>query len=107
MLHFNRTDISTGIDVKKTNESKDCIICHQWFFLVKGFTFQADVCNGCHEVLMISMNPSNVAILSFNGADHACISNGVSENEAMSWSKNAVINKKSRSLKGIKCCYHA
>ena len=37
MLHFNRIDVSEGIDVKKTSVSKECDICHYWYFLNKGF----------------------------------------------------------------------
>ena len=32
MLYYDRTDISEGIDVNKTNESKECDICYYWFF---------------------------------------------------------------------------
>ena len=32
MLYFNRIDISTGIDVKKTSESKERDICHYRYF---------------------------------------------------------------------------
>ena len=32
MLHFNRIDVSEGIDVNKTNESKECNVCHYWCF---------------------------------------------------------------------------
>ena len=34
----------------------ECDICHNWYFSVKGFIFQLDVCNGCHDVLLMSMN---------------------------------------------------
>ena len=30
MLYYNRIDISEGVDVIKTNESKECDICHYW-----------------------------------------------------------------------------
>ena len=56
MLHYDRFDVSEGIDVNKTSESKECDICHYWYFLDKGFNFQPHVCNGCHDVLMMSMN---------------------------------------------------
>ena len=36
--------------INKTSESKECDIWHYWYFLVKGFKFQPDVCNGCHDV---------------------------------------------------------
>ena len=47
MLYFYRIEISQEIDVNKTSESKDCDICHYWYFLDKGFKFQPNVCNGC------------------------------------------------------------
>ena len=40
MLYYDRIDISKGIDVNKTSESKECVICHYCFFLNKGFKFQ-------------------------------------------------------------------
>ena len=39
MLYYDRTDISKGIDVNKTNTSRECIICHYWYFLDEGFKF--------------------------------------------------------------------
>ena len=35
MLKYNRIDISEGIDVDKTNESRECKFCHYWYFLNK------------------------------------------------------------------------
>ena len=35
MLYYNRIDISEGIDINKTSESKECNICHWWHFLYK------------------------------------------------------------------------
>ena len=40
MTYYERTDVSEGIDVNKTNESKECDVCHYWYFLGKGFNFQ-------------------------------------------------------------------
>ena len=36
MLYYDRIDVSEGIDVNKTGASKDCIICHCWYFLDEG-----------------------------------------------------------------------
>ena len=33
MLYFDRIDISEWIDVNKTNKSKECDICHYWYFI--------------------------------------------------------------------------
>ena len=35
MLHLDRIDVSEGIDVNKTSTSKECDICHYWFFFKK------------------------------------------------------------------------
>ena len=67
ILYYDRIDFSEGIDVNKTSESKECNICHYWYFLNKRFKFQLNVCNGCHDLLMMSMNLSDIAILNIEG----------------------------------------
>ena len=50
MLYYDRIDVCEGIAVNKTNESKQCDICHYWYFLSKGFKFQPNVCNRYHDL---------------------------------------------------------
>ena len=38
MLEYKRTDISEGIDDDMSNKSKECMLCHYWFFLIKTLT---------------------------------------------------------------------
>ena len=38
-LYFDKTDVSEGIDVNKTSASKDCDVCHYWYFLNYSFCF--------------------------------------------------------------------
>ena len=80
---YDRIDISEGIDVNKTSKSKECSICHYWYFLDKVLKFQPDACNGCHDVLMMSMNLSDIAILNINRANYRCIISGISKTEAV------------------------
>ena len=70
-------EVSKGIDVNKTSESKECDICHYWYFLNKGFKFQINVCNGYHDLLMMSMNLTDIAILNIKGSDYRSIISGV------------------------------
>ena len=70
MLYFNRIDLSEGTYVKKTSASKKCDICHYWYVLNYSFTFQSNVCNICHNLLMTPINRSNIAILNIKGSDH-------------------------------------
>ena len=39
MLYFDRTDVSEGIDINKTISSKECDICHCWYFLIIVLSF--------------------------------------------------------------------
>ena len=49
------------------NTSKECIICHYWYFLDKEFKFQPSVCNLFHDLLMMSININSIAILNIHG----------------------------------------
>ena len=73
MLYCDTIDVSEGIDTNKTNASKECNIFHYCYFFGKGFKFPLDVGNGCPDVVMMSMNLSNIAILNTNGADYHCV----------------------------------
>ena len=72
-----------GIDVKKKSESKECDICHCWHFLDKGFKFQSYVSNECHDLLMMSINISDNAILNIHDANCHCIISDLSKTEAV------------------------
>ena len=39
MVYYERTDVFEDVNVNKTSESKECHICHCWYFLIKGFSF--------------------------------------------------------------------
>ena len=47
MLEYDRIDISEGININKTNESKECKICHYRYFNDIGFKYEPHLCNGC------------------------------------------------------------
>ena len=70
MLYEDRIKVSEGIDINKTSASKEYDICHFWYFLKKEFKFHPYVHNGCHNVLMMSINIANLTI---NSADYRCI----------------------------------
>ena len=94
MIYYDRIDFSEGIDVNKINKSKECNICHSWYSLNKGFKFQPNVCNGCHDFLIISMNLTNIAILNIKSADYRCIISGISRREAINLMQNIDLTEK-------------
>ena len=55
VLYYDRTDKDEGTDPTKSNNSRECTICHYWFFNY-GFKFQDHVCNGCHDLAILCHN---------------------------------------------------
>ena len=98
MLYFDRIDISEGTDVNKTSTSKECDICHYWYFLNKDFKFQSNVCNRCHDSLMMSMKFSDIAILNIKGSNYCCTITLIGKSEAVKLLKNIDLIEKSGTL---------
>ena len=67
MLEYDRTDISEGIDVNKTDLSKEFDICHYWYFKDIGFKYELYFCNGCHDLMQKAMTFNNVAVVYVRG----------------------------------------
>ena len=67
MLEYDTIDISEGIDINKTNASKECDICRYWYFLDKSFNYELYLCNGCHDLMQKAMNFNDVAVVSIKG----------------------------------------
>ena len=80
MIYYDRIDVSEGINVNETNASKECDVCHYWYFLNFSFKFQPNVCNRCHDVLMMSVNFSDVAILNIKSSNYCCIISLIKKN---------------------------
>ena len=83
MFHSDRINTSEGIDVNKTRASKKCDLCHYWYFLNYSFKLQPNVCNRSHDLLMMSVTLSDIAILNIKGSDFLCIINLISKKEVI------------------------
>ena len=64
MLEYGRIDVLEGIDVNKTNASKECDIYHYWYFLGKGFKFEP------YDLIRKATIFNDVAIVSVKGSDY-------------------------------------
>ena len=51
MLHYGRINVLEQIDVNNSNNLKQCMKCHCWCFLNKGYKYKSAVCKSCHDVL--------------------------------------------------------
>ena len=67
-------------------------------FVTIGFKFQPNVCNRCHDLLMMSINLSEIAILNIKGSDYRCIISLIIKNEIINLMQNADLTEKSGTL---------
>ena len=83
MLEYERIDISEGIDVNKTNLSKECDICHYWYFKDIGFKYEKYLYNGCHDLMQKAMSFNNVATVYVKGSAYRINFWHMSKNDAI------------------------
>ena len=81
MIYYDRIEVSEETDVNKTSESKEDDIFHYCYFLHKDSKSQPNVCNGCHDLLMMYMNLSDIAILIIKRTCYRCIISEINKNK--------------------------
>ena len=101
MLYFDRIDVSQGVSIRK-NATKECDICYYCYFLNDSFNFQPNVCNRFHDLFMMSVKLSDIAVLNIEHSDHHCIISLNNKNEAKNLTQNADLTKESGTLQSIK-----
>ena len=96
MLEYHRIDISEGVDVNKSNDkSKECDICHYWYFLEKNVSYHPHLCNESHDLMQKAMSFNDVAIVSIKGNDYRIHFWYMSKDDAISIMHNSnLIDKK-------------
>ena len=63
MLEYDRINFSEGTDVNKSNKSKECMLCHHWYFLNKNFSYGPFLSDGCYNIKQKSNNFKNIALV--------------------------------------------
>ena len=94
MLEYDRIGILEGIDVDKTNKSKEFNICHYWYFLDKNFNYDQYLCNGCHDLMQKAMSFENDVIVSIKGNVYRIHFWYMSKNDAIVIMTNSNLNGK-------------
>ena len=89
MLGYHKIDISEGIDVSKTSASKECDICHYWYFKDIGFKFELHLYNGCYDLVQKAMSFNYVATLYVNGNAYRILFWYMSKDDAVSIMSNS------------------
>ena len=83
MLEYDR------IDIKKTNASKECKICHYWYFKDIGFKYEPYLCNGCHGLMQKAISFDDVAIVYVKGSAYRIYFLYLSKDDAISIMNNS------------------
>ena len=64
MLEYDRIGVSEGVDTMQTRlVSRECWLCHVWYFLDKNFNYQKYYCDDCHDMSMKIVSINNLAIV--------------------------------------------
>ena len=82
MLYCEKMDISEGFDPTKNNSIKECMVCHCWIFN-HGFIFRDSVCNGCDDLKMLSINVSDIAIITVKDVDYCYVIYDINKSKAI------------------------
>ena len=59
-----------GIDINKSNQSKESKICHYWYVKEIGYRFQQCVCNKYNDIFMMIYELENIAIPTVKCVDY-------------------------------------
>ena len=98
MLEYDRIDISEGIQINKTNASKECDICHYLYFLDKKFNYEPYLCNGYHDLMQKAMNFNDAAIVSIKESDYRIHFWYMSKDDAITIMNASSLNEKTASI---------
>ena len=63
MIELKRINISERIDVDKTNKSKECMLCHYWYYLHKNFSYGPYLCDDYYSFPQKSKDFKDIAIV--------------------------------------------
>ena len=66
---------------------RECIVCHYSFFN-HGFEFQRSVWNGSHDLTILCLNISDIAIITVKGVEFRCIIHEIRKSKAIQLLEN-------------------
>ena len=93
MISYERIDKSEFIDFNKSQECKECTICHYWYF-TDGFKYQPYVCNGCHDFTMTLQNLSDFFVLTIKNIDYRVYIANVDKKSTLHFLSNSALDDK-------------
>ena len=94
---YERIDVSKGIDINKSNKSKEFILCHYWYFKDIGYKFQPYACNRYHDLSMMFYDLDDFMILNIKGVHYKYFLCNMSKNTTIKLLNNAQLKYKGTS----------
>ena len=96
MIEYDRIDISEGNDVNKLGvNSRECSLCHYYYFLDKNFNYQKYLCDGCHDISIKANSMQNLTIAYNKGNAYRINFTFMTKNDVYNAIKNAnIVDKK-------------
>ena len=76
-------------DINKSNKSKECVICHYWYFKDTGDKFEPYVCNKCDDISMMIYELENIATLNVKDFDCRWVSRKLTRNDRLNRLNNS------------------
>ena len=94
MLQYDRVDVSERIYLNKSDKSKECMICHYWYFKDIGYRYEPNVCNGCHDLSMMVYDLKDSMSLNIEEIDYRCYVFNMGKNDEINLLNNSVLDNK-------------
>ena len=98
MLAYDRIDILEGIDIDISDKSKECMLCHYWYFLNKNFRYGPCLCDGCYNIMQKSITFENIAIAHIRESAYRIYFLYMSKHEAKKLINNSNLTDKKGAL---------
>ena len=66
MVQYERIDVSKGIDLKKSNKSKECMICHYRYFKDIGYKYEPVMVYDLDDLMILNIKGVGYRSFVFN-----------------------------------------
>ena len=94
MLQYERIHVSEGIDLNKSDKTKECLNCHYWYIKGIGYKYEPCVCNQCHDLSMAVYDLNDLMILNIKDIDYRCYAFNMSRSDAITLLNNFCLDNK-------------
>ena len=95
MLFYNKINVSEGIDINKSNKSKEGMICHYWYFVNLNFMYEPYICCGCPDITMMAYKLEHIAIMNAKCVDYRFVIWNLAGNNAINRLNDSKLDDKS------------